>query len=228
MLTAIIVAAGTSRRMGFDKLFAEIAAKPLIAHTIAAFEGADSVSAIIIVARQDRHDEIKEITRNQKSQKIHAIVRGGEHRQDSVRAGLESLPESARYVAVHDAARPLVTPEQIARVYELAQKHGAAALAAPVSDTLKRADVDLVVNGSVDRHHLFAMQTPQIFERKMIEEAYHRVFADTISVTDEVSAIERIGGEIVLVANEQPNFKITYPGDLPLAEFILNERAKSG
>ena len=207
MLTAIIVAAGSSRRMGFDKLFAEIAGQPVIAHAIAAFEHADPVTAIIIVAREDRHGEIKEIVRNQKFKKIHSIVRGGEHRQDSVRAGLESLPESARHVAVHDAARPLVTPEQIARVYELAQKHGAAALAAPVSDTLKRADVDLIVNGSVDRHQLFAMQTPQIFEREVIEEAYHRVFADTISVTDEVSAVERIGGEVVLVPKRATEFQ---------------------
>ena len=228
MLTAIIVAAGSSRRMGFDKLFAEIASQPVITHTIAAFEHTASITAIVVVAREDRHSEIKEIVRNQKFKKINSIVRGGAHRQDSVRGGLENLPDSARYVAVHDAARPLVTPEQIARVYEAAQKNGAAALAAPVLDTLKRADVDLLVNGSVDRHQLFAMQTPQIFERKMIEEAYHRVFADTISVTDEVSAIERIGGEITLVANEQPNFKITYPGDLPLAEFVLNQRAKSG
>ncbi len=228
MLTAIIVAAGSSRRMGFDKLFAEIAGQPVIAHTIAAFEDVPPVTAIIIVAREDRHGEIEKVIHGRNLKKIHALVRGGEHRQDSVRAGLENLPESARYVAVHDAARPLVTSEQIARVYELAQKQGAAALAAPVSDTLKRADVDLVVNGAVDRHQLFAMQTPQIFERKMIEEAYHRIFVDAISVTDEVSAIERIGGQIMLVANEQPNFKITYPGDLPLAEFILSQRAKAG
>ena len=151
---------------------------------------------------------------------------GGEHRQDSVRAGLDRLPENARHVAVHDAARPLVTQEQIERVYQLAGKHGAAALAVAVSDTLKRADVDLIVNGSVDRRQLFAMQTPQIFERKMIEDAYRSIVADKISVTDEVSAVERIGGKVVLVPNEQANFKITYPGDLPMAEFVLNQRAK--
>ena len=131
-------------------------------------------------------------------------------------------------VAVHDAARPLVTPEQIERVYQVAREHGAAALAATVSDTLKRADVDLVVNSSVDRHQLFAMQTPQIFERKMVEEAYRVILADKVAVTDEVSAIERIRGKVVLVPNEQANFKITYPGDLPMAEFVLNQRAKRG
>lgn len=236
MFTAIIVAAGSSRRMGFDKLFAEIAGKPVIAHTIAAFENVPAVTAILVVARQDRHGEFQRVVRDQGFKKIQAVVAGGEHRQDSVRAGLEKLPENARHVAVHDAARPLVTPDQIERVYEAAQKHGAAALANPVSDTLKHADVDpfdsrsgqvLVVKDSVDRHHLFAMQTPQIFERKMLEDAYRAVFAGNISVTDEVSAIERNGGKVILVPNEQPNFKITYPGDLPLAEFVLTQRSKS-
>jgi 2-C-methyl-D-erythritol 4-phosphate cytidylyltransferase len=227
MLSAIIVAAGSSRRMGFDKLFAEMAGRPVIAQTIAAFENTKAVTAIIIVTREDRHGDIEKLVREQKFKKIHAVVRGGEHRHDSVRAGLDHLPEEARYVAVHDAARPLVTPEQIERVYEVAREKGAAALAAAVSDTVKRADVDLAVSGSVDRHQLFAMQTPQIFERKVLEDAYRKVFAEKILVTDEVSAVESNGGKVVLVPNEQPNFKITYAGDLQLAEFVLNERAKS-
>jgi 2-C-methyl-D-erythritol 4-phosphate cytidylyltransferase len=227
MLAAIIAAAGSSSRMGFDKLFAEIADKPVIAHTIAAFERSDPVAAIIIVARADRHRAIEKMIGDQQFKKIHAIVKGGEHRQDSVRAGLARLPENARYVAVHDAARPLVTAEQIERVYETTRTHGAASLAAPVSDTLKRADVDLAVSGSVDRNRLFAMQTPQIFERKILEDAYRKVLAEKILVTDEVSAIEHNGGEVVIVPNEHPNFKITYAGDLPLAEFILTQRSKS-
>jgi 2-C-methyl-D-erythritol 4-phosphate cytidylyltransferase len=226
MLTAIIVAAGSSRRMGFDKLFAEIGGKPVIAHTISAFENTDVVSAIIIVAREDRHRDIEEVVRKEGFKKIHAIVRGGEHRHESVRAGLEHLPEKASHVAVHDAARPLVAPEQIERVYQVAQKHGGASLAAAVSDTLKRADVDLAVSDSVDRDQLFAMQTPQIFERTLLEEAYRKIFEEKLSVTDEVSAIERNGGKVVLVPNEQPNFKITYAGDLQLAELVLKERAK--
>jgi 2-C-methyl-D-erythritol 4-phosphate cytidylyltransferase len=227
MLTAIIVAAGSSRRMSFDKLFAEIAGKPVIAHTIAAFEYAGAVTSIIVVAQQDRHGEIDRIVRDLGFKKVRAIVQGGEHRQDSVRAGLENLSDESRYVAVHDAARPLVTPEQIERVYRAVQKHGAASLAAPIADTLKRVDVNLVVTESVDRHQLFAMQTPQIFERKILDEAYREVFAGKISVTDEVSAVERNGGKVALVSNEQPNLKITFPGDLELAEFVLTQRRKS-
>jgi len=226
MLTAIIVAAGGSRRMGSDKLFTTIAGKPLLAHSIDAFERASSVTEIIVVAREDRHGEIEKIVRDQNWKKVRSIVTGGEHRQDSVRAGLESLRNDARYIAVHDAARPLVTPEQIGRVYEIARKHAAAALAEPISDTLKRADFDLIVTSSVDRDQLFAMQTPQIFERELLEEAYCIVADQEISVTDEVSAVELLGRKVALVVNEDFNFKITYPRDLALAEVVLRQRVE--
>jgi 2-C-methyl-D-erythritol 4-phosphate cytidylyltransferase len=98
-------------------------------------------------------------------------------------------------------------------------------LAQPVNDTLKRADADLLVVGSIDRHQLYAMQTPQIFGRKVIEDAYRAVYAENVLVTDEVSAVERLGRKIALVLNEDFNFKITYPRDLPVAELILRERA---
>ena len=226
MLSAIIVAAGSSRRMGFNKLFATIAGKPVIAHTIWAFERSSSVTEIVIVAREDQHDEIRELARAKSFNKVRSIIAGGEHRQDSVRAGLDRLDDEAKYVAVHDAARPLVTPEQIERVYAQCRVHGAAALAEPINDTPKRADVDLMITASVDRHQLYAMQTPQIFERGLIEEAYRAVYAGNVSVTDEVSAIERLGRKVVLVLNEDFNFKITYPRDLGLAEFVLKQRAQ--
>ncbi len=227
MLNAIIVAAGDSHRMGFDKLFATIAGKPVIAHTLRAFERANSVDGIIVVARADRHDEIKTIVRHENFKKVTAIIPGGKRRQDSVCAGLDHLESNARYVAVHDAARPLVTPEQIERVIEQCSVHGAAALAEPINDTLKRADADLLVTGSVDRQELYAMQTPQIFERQLIAEAYRAVYAENVSVTDEVSAVERLGRKVTLVLNDDFNFKITYPRDLPMAEFVLTQRTQS-
>jgi 2-C-methyl-D-erythritol 4-phosphate cytidylyltransferase len=226
MLSAIIVAAGSSRRMGFNKLFASIAGKPVIAHTIRAFERASSVTEIIVVACEDRHDEIRQIADNESFKKVRSIIGGGEHRQDSVRAGLDRLSVDAKYVAVHDAARPLITPEQIERVFEKCQSHGAAALAEPISDTLKRADVDLVITDSVERHQLYAMQTPQIFARGLIEEAYRAVYTEKVSVTDEVSAVARLGGKVVLVLTDDFNFKITYPRDLPIAELVLKERTR--
>jgi 2-C-methyl-D-erythritol 4-phosphate cytidylyltransferase len=227
MLTAIIVAAGSSQRMGFDKLFATMAGKPMITHALHAFERASSVNEMIVVAREDRHDEIRKISRAGNFKKIRSIIAGGERRQDSVRAGLNRLNTTAKYVAVHDAARPLITPQQIERVFEQCQIYGAAALAERVSDTLKRVDVDLVVIGSVDRGQLYAMQTPQVFERALIEEAYRAADMENLSLTDEVSAVERFGRKVVLVPNDDFNFKMTYPRDLVLAEFVLKQRARS-
>jgi 2-C-methyl-D-erythritol 4-phosphate cytidylyltransferase len=228
MLSTIIVAGGSSQRMGFDKLFAVIAGEPVIAHAIRAFERAKSVSEIVVVTREERHDEIQKISGDKGFKKIRAIIPGGERRQDSVRAGLGRIDPDAQYVAVHDAARPLITPEQIERAFTHCRVHGAAALAQPVNDTLKRADADLLVVGSVDRHQLYAMQTPQIFERKLIEDAYRAVYAENISVTDEVSAVERLGYKIALVLNDDFNLKITHPRDLPIADFIVRDRNKSG
>ena len=122
---------------------------------------------------------------------------------------------------MHDAARPLVTPQQIEHVFEKCRYFGAASLAEPIRDTVKRADVDLRVAQSVDRHELYAMQTPQIFERKILEQAYQVVSEKMLLVTDEV---ELIGRKAALVVNDEFNFKITYPRDLSLAGFILRQR----
>ena len=224
MLTAIIVAAGDSRRMGFDKLFAMIAGKPVIAHTVHAFSRAGCVDEIIVVTREDRRTEIKAIVRDENFKKVRSIVPGGKHRQDSVRAGLGHLAPGSRYVAIHDAARPLITAEQIESVFEQCRIHAAASLAEPISDTLKYADAEFFVTAPVDRHQLYAMQTPQVFERQLIEDAYRTVYAENASVTDEVSAVERLGRKVVLVPNKDLNFKITYPRDLALAEFVLKQR----
>ncbi|PYK19105.1 MAG: 2-C-methyl-D-erythritol 4-phosphate cytidylyltransferase [Verrucomicrobia bacterium] len=213
--------------MGFDKLFATIAGRPVIAHTMRAFESAGSVSEIIIVAREDRRDEIKRIVQDENFKKIQSIIPGGKHRQDSVRAGLDHLEATARYVAIHDAARPLITAEQIERVFEQSRIHAAASLAEPISDTLKYANSEFFVTSPVDRHQLYAMQTPQIFERRLIEDAYRAVYAENASVTDEVSAVERLGRKVILVPNKDLNFKITYPRDLALAEFVLTQRIQA-
>ena len=199
----------------------------MIAHSIAAFERAGSTSEIIVVAREDRHAEIRKVADNEGFTKVRSIIAGGEHRQDSVAAGLLGLGADAKYVAVHDAARPLVTPEVIEEVLAKAQESGAAAAAEAVTDTLKRAEADFVVKESVNRHQLFGMQTPQIFERSLIEDAYRAVFARNLLITDEVSAVEHLGRKVVLVPNDDFNFKITFPRELTLAEFVLRQRAAS-
>src|SRR5256714_1922549 len=231
MLSAIIVAAGSSERMGFDKLFALVSGKPVIAHTIAAFENTKCVDEIILVGRTDNLDELRKVIGE--PTKVKQIVAGGAERSDSVHAGLEQIDPKSDYVAVHDAARPMITPEKILRVDEAARVSGAATLAEPINDTLKRADlaasakeaVDLTIAESVDRSGVYAMQTPQVFERKLLEQAYDTVAKKKICVTDEVSAVELTSHKIVLVPNYDFNFKVTYPRDLPLAEFVLKQRA---
>jgi 2-C-methyl-D-erythritol 4-phosphate cytidylyltransferase len=228
MLTAIIVAAGASQRMGFDKLFAQLDGRPVVAHSIAVFEQAESVTDIILVGRAERLSEVEAMVRAQGFRKVSAVIAGGARRQDSVRSGLEQVSAAVEFVAVHDAARPLVRPEIVERIFQAACTHGGAACAAPVSDTLKRADDDHVVIGGVERENLFAVQTPQIFRCDLLAGAYAAVFEAGVEVTDEISAVERQGGKVVLVPNEEPNFKITWPADLPLAEFVLRTRARSG
>src|SRR5947199_3473754 len=138
MLTAIIVAAGSSERMGFDKLFALVSGKPIIAHTIAAFERTSCVEEIILVGRADGLGELRKVI-GQPS-KVKQIVEGGAERSDSVRAGLQHVDPKSDFVAVHDAARSMITPEKITRVYEVARTSHATTLAEPINDTLKRAD----------------------------------------------------------------------------------------
>jgi 2-C-methyl-D-erythritol 4-phosphate cytidylyltransferase len=226
MLTAIIVAGGRSQRMGFDKLFALLGDKPVVAHTIEAFERTESVGEIVVVARSERAGEFEELIRQSGFKKVRCVLPGGEQRQDSVSAGLRGVGADAAFVAVHDAARPLVMPEQIERVLAEAREHGAAALAAPMTDTLKRADENHFVTGGVPRENLYAMQTPQIFARDLLERAYAAVAADELVVTDEVSAVEQVGGKVVLVPNDECNVKITYPRDLAIAEVIVTRRER--
>lgn len=225
MLTAIIVAGGSSQRMGFDKLLALLGDRPVLAHTLDAFERTPSVDEIILVARSERVEEFEELVRQNDFRKVSAVVPGGEQRHDSVRAGLKQVKADAAFVAVHDAARPLVTPEQIERVVELARVHGGAALAEPITNTLKRADENCIVIGGVSRENLYAMQTPQVFARDLLDKAYAAIASDKLSVTDEVSAVEHIGGKVVLLPNDEWNAKITYPRDLVLAQAALARRS---
>ena len=225
MLSAIIVAAGSSQRMGFDKLLALLGDLPVLAHTIDAFERTSSVDEIILVARAERVGEFEELVRQQGFKKVRSVIPGGERRHDSVRAGLQRLNENATHVAVHDAARPLVMPEQIERVFELARLHGGAALAEPITNTVKRADESGVVTGSIPRENLYAMQTPQIFARDLLDQAYAKIGDANLSVTDEVSAVEHLGAKVVLLPNDEWNVKITYPRDLLLAQAVMGRRS---
>jgi 2-C-methyl-D-erythritol 4-phosphate cytidylyltransferase len=224
-LSAIIVAGGSSQRMGFDKLLVPLHDKPVFAHSIIAFEQTESVTDIILVAHAARIADYERVIECEKLAKVSAVIAGGVRRQDSVRLGLKQLSLQTKFFVVHDAARPLVRPELIERAFRLARMHGAAAVAAPVIDTLQRVDRDSFVIGGVERANLFAMQTPQIFRRALLESAYAALLKSGVEVTDEVSAVEGIGAKVMLVTNNEANFKITYPSDLALAESVLRQRS---
>ncbi len=236
-LTAIIVAAGSSQRMGFDKLFANLAGLPVVARSIAAFETCADVRDIILITRPERADAIRQMARDHGWRKLRAILPGGAARHLSVWNGLQAIAQDAdpnatataqSWVAVHDGARPLVTPDLIARCFQLARQAGAACCASPVSDTLKRVDANRRVAGSVDRSNLWGMQTPQIFSFPVLHRAYETLIAADGLVTDEASALEQLGLPVALLDSGEYNLKITYPPDLRLAEFILAARAGEG
>ena len=217
--TAIILSAGTSQRMGFNKLLTPLRGKPVLFHAIAAFQSCDDISEIIVVASRDLYDEVADWGFS----KLAPHTPGGAERCLSVWNGIQAASPDAEFLAFHDGARPLVTPVQISATIEAAKDHGAAALAHPVAETVKRADPNLRVTGDVDRDHLWAMETPQTFRRDLISTAYEKVIADGINVTDEVSAARHAGHEVQLVASTAPNPKITYPADLVLAEALLRQ-----
>jgi 2-C-methyl-D-erythritol 4-phosphate cytidylyltransferase len=224
MVSAVIVAAGSSRRMGFDKLFATLGGKPVVAHSIAAFERTVEIGDIIVVTRAEQRRHLEELIAREGYGKVSRVVEGGAERHLSVWCGLQAVKGNASYVAIHDGARPLTTPEVIRRCLELARDNGAACVASPIPDTVKRASEAGMVVESVERAGLWAMQTPQIFSTAIILQAYAALVSTGETVTDEVSAVQRLGVNIALLRNDEWNFKITIPRDLELAEHVLAAR----
>jgi 2-C-methyl-D-erythritol 4-phosphate cytidylyltransferase len=215
--TAIIVAAGSSRRMGFHKLAAELCGKPVLRWTIEAFDACVAVDDLLIVVGEATREMVLEWAEEGCFAKPVQISEGGAERHLSVHEGLKRLPESADIVAVHDGARPLISPEQIARCIAKARECKAVACARPVTETLKRVDARGVICGSVEREGTWIMETPQVFERSLLCRAYECVVREGLLVTDEVSAVQQVGAEVHVLDNPRPNLKITYPSDLGLA-----------
>lgn len=219
MFGAVIVAAGSSRRAGFDKLAAPLAGVPVLCRCVQAFARAGA-ACMVLVCPQERWHALRPWEFAAGVQLLR--VDGGELRQHSVCAGLAALPAEVEWVAVHDAARPLITPRGIALCLAAAQQGGAAACAHPVVDTLKRVDAaGLTTAEPVSRERLWAMETPQVFRADLLRRAYAQVEAECALVTDEVSAVERLGVPTAPV-QVGPNMKITLPGDLELAELLFS------
>ena len=221
MFCAVIVAAGSSRRAGFDKLAAPLAGVPVLRRSVDAFVAAGA-AAVVVVCPESRWVETGLAAADFPVPV--SRVDGGAERQDSVAAGLAALPAGTRMVAVHDGARPLITTQGIAACLAAAEETGAATCAHPVVDTLKRADAaGKSLPEKVSREHLWGMETPQIFRLELLLQAYQYVKENALVVTDEVSAVEALGVPTQLVQGGA-NLKITLPGDLELAELIWTHR----
>jgi len=224
-LVSVIVAAGSSRRMGFDKLFAPLAGRPLIAHSLAAFSACADVDHIVLVCSKERLPDFQAVA--EAFPKVRSVVAGGKERVDSVLCGVGAFAEPRPiFVAVHDGARPLITSAAISACYHAATETGASVCAEPVTDTLHRVDGDLHTVETVSRKNLWRMQTPQILELAALESLLQHVRDSGGSITDEVSMLIRSGGKATVVENPDWNFKVTYPRDLELAELILQKRSE--
>jgi 2-C-methyl-D-erythritol 4-phosphate cytidylyltransferase len=212
--SAVIVAAGSSRRMGFNKLLAPLCGVPVLRRALEAFQKCDAVDEIIVVAGE----EVREAVESWKFSKLKSVIAGGAERHLSVWAGLQAVSSQAAIIAVHDGGRPLITPGQIARCIEAACEHGGATSARPVTETMKRADDAGCITESIERRNAWIMETPQVFRRDLLMRAYEKVMRDGALVTDEVSAMQHLGERVIVVSNESPNPKITFPSDLEQAE----------
>ena len=211
-LVAIIVAAGSSRRMGFDKLLTPLFGKPVLQHSIETFLNSSEVSEVIVICPQERFNQLSLPF----SQKPVFRVDGGSDRHDSVAAGLARLSPDTDYVSVHDGARPQITCQQITRVFQAALTNQSAASARRITETVKRATPEGIVTESVNRENLWLMETPQIFKASLLLDAYAEVKKSGHRVTDEVSAMELIGHPTQLVTNPGPNPKTTFPEDIAM------------
>jgi 2-C-methyl-D-erythritol 4-phosphate cytidylyltransferase len=225
MTSAIIVAAGRGTRMGaeVDKLFLELNGRPIVAHTWAQFERAASIDQIVLVVREGMQSAFAEMAQMYHFKKPFRIVVGGAERQDSVWNGLEALPEACEIVAVQDGARPCTSAELIQATIAAARETGAAVAAQQVIDTIKQSADGILIEKTVDRSKLFAVQTPQTFRLEIIRQALAVVRDRQMRVTDDTAACEVIGQPVRLVVSTQPNPKLTRQEDLPYLEHLLRQ-----
>ena len=219
---ALVAAAGSSSRMGgINKLLEPLDGIPVLVRTLTALERAQRVDSIVIATREEDLITVSQLCKTYGITKCKKVIRGGEDREHSVLlAALEADPDT-ELLAVQDGARPLVSPDLIDRVLEAAQRCGAAAPAVPVKDTVKTVREDGAVEETLERSRLRAVQTPQVFEASLLKAALQAALEEGAALTDDCSAVERLGKVVYLIEGEETNLKITTPTDLILAEALL-------
>jgi len=216
---AILLAAGAGKRMRGavpDKVLATLAGRPVFAHTAAAF-AASGVADFYVVVYRDR-SQMTALSAYAPTPAV--LVKGGRERQDSVAAALAALPANIDYVFIHDCARPLIRPEQLVALHKVVRRERAVVLAHRVTDTIKKLRRTGRLK-TIDRSRLWAMETPQVFARDLIDAAYAAVAKRSETVTDDAAAVELLGQPVALLENPHPNLKLTSPQDLAHLEFLL-------
>ena len=220
---AVIVAAGSASRMGgIDKVMAPLGGEPMVVRTVRQFQTCDAIREIVIVTREDLLIPVSDLCHG--FDKVKAVVVGGKSREESVWQGLNALSGKVKLVAVQDGARPFVDWPMIDRVVRAANSYGAAAPAIPVKDTIKVVKGGIVAD-TPDRSRLQAVQTPQVFDFDLLRGALQQAKADGAAITDDCSAVERLGMSVRIVEGDEKNIKITTPLDLKIAELLLEEES---
>nr|WP_317412600.1 2-C-methyl-D-erythritol 4-phosphate cytidylyltransferase [uncultured Solibaculum sp.] len=230
-VTAIIVAAGGSTRMGgeISKQFLPIMGMPVIGRTLSAFEAAGCIDDVVVVTREEDMLDVYDIIRSFGFQKVSGVVRGGDTRQQSVARGVENVRPQTTHLAIHDGARPLVGVQVIGEVVSCALEHRAAATGVRVKDTLKQVSDGGIIQYTPDRSHLWMVHTPQVFERKLYQRAMDAARQAHEDFTDDCQLVERMEGvPVYLCEGSYENIKITTPEDLPIAEALLLKRQQGG
>jgi len=215
---AIVAAAGRSERMGGrDKLFAVVGGRPLLAHTLSAFDACRGVDRVVLVLSPENMERGRELVAEAGLSKVATVCQGGQRRQDSVGNGLEALA-SCQWVVVHDGARPLVTAELIERGLEVAKETGAAIAALPIGDTVKEVEPSDIIGRTLARGRLWAAQTPQVFRYDILREAHQLAQAEA---SDDAALVEKLGHRVKVFEGSPRNIKVTTAADLALVEALL-------
>ena len=227
--SAVILAAGSGRRFGSEKgkkQFVPVCSVPVLVHTLRAFEASSYITEIVIVTSPEDVRRCEEYRDQYGFTKITAIVTGGDDRQSSAKKGFDAISEKAEYVAIHDGARCLITPDMIDRTVRAAYESGAAIAAEKSRDTVKRASVGTTIAETLDREFIWLAKTPQVFLANMYRAAVYTAEKESFRATDDSSLVERLGFKVTPVECGGENIKLTTPVDVHIAEAILRARAE--
>ena len=226
MVTAIIVAAGGGTRLGRQtpKQYLDLCGKPLLCHALSTFDETDCVDRLVLVTpKEEKLSVIRPIIVKHPVKKPLALALGGDHRQGSVYNGLCACAPETEIVLIHDAARPFITCDEIRLCVQAARNHGAAVLAHPASDTVKRADSRGLAVETLNREVLWQVQTPQAFSFKLVMDAHKKAAREGFIGTDDAALVERAGHPVFLQRGSRWNIKITEPEDLVIARSIMEQ-----